>query len=144
MKLKVVIILSLFATNALALESEVLLPNRNIKRGESIYAEDFSTQIMNLKSHQNYIQKISNNMRAAKNLESGKPVRKNDVYVDSAVIHKGENVSVQFVRKNLIIELPAIALSNGNVNENVRVKTIDTNKILTGKVMQDGTVHIVN
>jgi flagella basal body P-ring formation protein FlgA len=124
---------------------DVLVAARNIKKGEIVSQDDFSYD--SVKSNKNYLTHVdlsSNNVKAARNIDSGKPIRKTDLYNDSAIIHKGERVVARFVRKNLSIEIPCIALTNGNVNEFVKIKTIDTNKVLTGKASEDGSVMIGN
>ncbi len=124
---------------------DVLVAARKIKKGEIVSQEDFSYD--SVKSNKNYLTHVdlsSNNVKAARNIDSGKPIRKTDLYNDSAIIHKGERVVARFVRKNLSIEIPCIALTNGNVNEFVKIKTIDTNKVLTGKASEDGSVMIGN
>ena len=128
-----------------ATADDVLVAVRNIKKGEIVSSDDFSYD--SVKSNKNYLSSIdlsANNVKAARNIEAGKPIRKTDLYVDSAIIHKGERVIAKFIRKNLSIEIPCIALTNGNVNEFVKIKTIDTNKVLTGKTSEDGSVMIGN
>lgn len=122
---------------------DVLVAARNIKKGEIVSQDDFSYD--SVKSNKNYLTHIdlsSNNVKAARNIDSGKPIRKTDLYTDSAVIHKGDRVIARFIRKNLSIEIPCIALSNAGINELVKIKSIDTNKILTGKVSEEGNVII--
>lgn len=124
---------------------DVLVTTRNIKKGEIITQEDLSYEAKELKSNRQYLSTIELDnrvVRANRNLESGQPIRKNDLYVDSAVIHKGENVTVRFIKKNLSIEIPCTALSNGNIGDIIRVKSLDTNKTLSGKVMDDGSILI--
>jgi flagella basal body P-ring formation protein FlgA len=128
-------------------ETSVLVTTRNIKKGEVVNEADLVYEEMQLKSNKNYLSKIdlSNSVvRASRNLESGKPLRRNDLYVDSAVVHRGENVTVKFIKKNLSIEIPCVALNNGNVGDIIKVKSIDTNKILSGKVTEDGSILISN
>ena len=124
---------------------DVLVATRNIKKGEIVSQEDFLYD--SVKTNKNYLTNVdlsANNVKAARNIETGKPIRKTDLYADSAIIHKGERVVARFVRKNLSIEIPCIALTNGNVNEFVKIKTIDTSKVLTGKASEDGSVMIGN
>ena len=128
-----------------ATADDVLVAARNIKKGEIVSPDDFSYD--SVKSNKNYLSNIdlnSNNIKATRNIEAGKPIRKTDLYVDSAVIHKGERVTARFIKKNLSIEVPCIALSNANVHEFVKVKSIDNNKVLTGRVSEDGSVMIGN
>jgi len=139
----IILLLCVFELQAFA-SQEILVPTRNIKKGEILNQEDFSYESIT-KSNKNYISNMEfdgNVVRANKNLEQGKYLRKNDIYIDKSIVHKGEQVIVRFAKKNLSIEVPCIALTNGNLNEMIKVKTIDSNKILTGKIIADGTILI--
>ena len=146
MKIKLVL-LFLFSliSEVVAAEIDVLVTTRNIKRGEIITQDDIKMEKIVSKNNSQYLCDINLDrypVKYTKNLETGKAIKKSDIYVDMALIHKGETVSAHLIKKNLIIEFVAIALSDGVLNENIRVKSIDTNKILTGKVMEDKTILI--
>ena len=144
----VIIFLCTVSIKAYASQSvDVLVTNRNIKKGEIINHTDLSYESKDSKLNKKYLSTIdldSRVVRASRNLESGHLIRRNDLYVDSAIIHKGENITVKFIKKNLSIEIPCTALSNGNVGDIIKVRSLDTNKTLSGKVMSDGTILIGN
>ena len=125
--------------------ADVIATARNIKRGEIITQDDIFYETIQSKLNKNYITNIEFDVgivRASKNLESGKYLKKNDLYIDTAIVHKGERVTAMFIRKNLSIEIPCIALTDGNLNETVKIKGIDSNKLLTGQVMENGIILI--
>lgn len=136
------ILLFLFiCSNAFANEQNVLVPIRKIKKGEIITERDVEIDIMKTKNR-NYISNINDNTKAARNLEIGKPIRITDVFVDLDLVHKGNTITARLIKKNLLIEFQALALTNGREDDIIRVKNLDTNKILSGKVMNDGSVAI--
>lgn len=57
-------------------------------------------------------------------------------------VRKGDAVTVKFSKKNLIIEMQGVALRNTNLGAVLRVKIIDSNKILSGKLIDHSTVLV--
>lgn len=145
LKLLIIFLIAINVPVFASQSTDVLVTTRNIKKGEIITQEDLSYESKELKSNKNYLSTIeleNRVVRASRNLESDHPIKKNDLYVDSAIIHKGENVTVRFIKKNLSIEIPCTALSNGNIGDVIRVRSLDTNKTLSGKVVNDGSILI--
>jgi flagella basal body P-ring formation protein FlgA len=135
------IALSLIISTVWADELEVLVPNRPIMKNEIITEADVSVGVAEKKG--SYIQSIEGNVvKARRNLEEGKPIKTSDVIIDNFLIHKGDMVTVRFARKNLLIEVQGLAMNNGAIGEAVKVKNLETNKMLHGKVTSDGFVEV--
>jgi flagella basal body P-ring formation protein FlgA len=136
------ILLLLFAYNVSAEEIEVLVPNRSIAKNEIITEVDLS--LATVEKRGNYLESIEGNVvvKARRNLEEGKPIKVSDVTIDRALVHKGDLVTVTFARKNLLIEIQGLALNNGAEGEVIKVKNLETNKILYGKVARGGIIEL--
>lgn len=124
--------------------ADVLFLERDIKKGEIITQDDTSVGAINSQTSRGYMSSVTENMRAKRNLEGGKPLKKTDVYTDNSLVKKGDIVSVKFIKKNLVIEVKGTAMGNGTVGEIIKIKTVDTNKILTGKISEEGSIIISN
>ncbi len=125
--------------------ADVLFLNKDIKKGELISKNNLSIGAINSQTSRGYISSInSDNVRAKKDLEAGKPLKKTDIYIDNYLIKKGDIVSAKFIKKNLIIEVKTSAISSGAIGDTIKVKTLDTNKLLTGKIAEDGSIFLSN
>ncbi len=143
----ILFLLLFLSTNVFAKEIDVLVPVRNIKRGEIVKQDDLVIESVDIKSTKEYLLSFdldSENFKAKKNLTAGKPIKKGDLIADNTTIHKGDIVTAKFIKKNLTIEVQAIALMDGKLNDTVRLKTTNTNKIVFAKVMEDGSIVILS
>jgi len=61
---------------------------------------------------------------------------------DAFLIDKGAAVEVVFVAGALVISTAAVSLTPGSAGDEIKVRNIDTGKILTGTIMADGTVRV--
>ena len=151
-KCYLILILFLFKTSLSFASQAIMVPNRDIKKGEIVKADDFLYDIMPLSSSKHYILEADAyalfhqypiySVKAIRRLEEGKPIKRSDLHIDNIVIRKGDIVKVKFMKKNLTIELPCVALSNAGINDSLKLKNTNSNKILTGIVLDDHSVAI--
>jgi flagella basal body P-ring formation protein FlgA len=131
-------------TPALAQEA-VLIPNRVIYPGETITAGA-------LKQVKLVPGKVKPDAVATTLPElDGKVARRTLLpgrYIPSAavrsawLIEQGAAVQVYFITGGLTISATAVTLQPGSPGDMVRVRTVDSGKVLTGTVMEDGTVRV--
>ncbi len=126
----------------------VAVPEKNIKKGELIQCDDFIHKNISVKSgsHHEYltlehINQANKLMYANKDLKHGMPVKLSDLRFD-ILVRKGQTITGRFRKNNLTIEAPCIAMSDGKANDVIKVRNANTNKILQGYVMDDGTVSM--
>jgi flagella basal body P-ring formation protein FlgA len=134
----------LFLTiNVEAREIPILSLQRDIKKSEVITEDDVEIEMIDQKTDRGYMQSLGDRpVKAMVNLTSGKPLKRSDVMIDRFSVHKGEMVTVQFVRKNLTIDTQGLAMSNGVIGDLIKVKNTDTNKIIIARVTGDRIVAI--
>lgn len=141
------LLLLLLPTAAAAQERDVLVPAKDIKRGEVIEENDLVIESLDVKSKEEYFAaspERNKSLKAKRNLAAGKPIKKSDLIAETNVIHKGDIVTAKFIKKNLTIEVQAIAMSNAKLNETVRLKTTNSNKIIIAKVREDGSIVVMS
>jgi flagella basal body P-ring formation protein FlgA len=107
--------------------NELILPNVSLK---SINFRNFySTPLI----------KIAPNLVASKIISKGAVINKSNTKIRPLIL-KGENVNVIFEDPNIEIFAKGKALSDGNLNDIIKVQI--NNKIYTGKVVGNGNVLI--
>ena len=133
----------LLSYNVEAREIPILLLQRDIKKFEVITEDDVRIEIIDQKTDRGYMQSLGERpIKAIANLTSGKPLKRVDVIVDKFSVHKGETVTIQFVRKNLTIYTQGLAMSNGAIGDIIKVKNTDTNKIIVGKIIGERIIVV--
>lgn len=118
-----------------------LIPVREIEKGELVTEDDFTYAREQNKQCLTSIE-FNKPIKARKKLSPEKIIRKGDLFLDSSIIHKGEIVTVKFIRNNLSIETKGSALQNGKAGDVIKIRNLNTNKILLGKVLEDGSLVI--
>jgi flagella basal body P-ring formation protein FlgA len=58
------------------------------------------------------------------------------------MLEQGATVQVSFVAGGLTISIAAVTLQPGSPGDVVKVRNIDSGKVLTGTVMEDGSVRV--
>ncbi len=61
---------------------------------------------------------------------------------DAYLFEKGVSVQMMFVAGALSIAATGVTLEPGSVGDQIKVRNIDSGKILTGIVMADGTIRV--
>ena len=71
----------------------------------------------------------------------GKAIKENDLEL-IPLIKKGGTVTIRYVNKNLSIETSGISTENGFAGKMIKVKNIDSNRLLHGVVVAEGVVEV--
>ncbi|AGA64195.1 Flagellar protein flgA precursor [Liberibacter crescens BT-1] len=61
----------------------------------------------------------------------------------SYVIKRGSNIRLVFIQGSMMISASGISLTDASVGDVIRVRNSDTGIIISGTVMIDGTVHVL-
>ncbi len=140
---KYIFLLLLFTSSVAAEDMQILVLNRDIRRDELITENDLGVEIIDRKSNRGYIETLGDRpVKALGNLKNGQRLKRADIVIDRFLVHKGEVVTVNFMKKNLVIETQALAMGNGAIGDTVKVKNLDTKRIIIGKVSGDRIVTI--
>jgi flagella basal body P-ring formation protein FlgA len=62
---------------------------------------------------------------------------------EAYVIERGKNISMVFSNNSMVITAQGVALQNGGLGEVVRARNLDSGVIISGTVMQDGTLRVI-
>lgn len=62
---------------------------------------------------------------------------------EAYVIERGKNISMVFSNNTMVITAQGVALQNGGLGEVVRARNLDSGIIISGTVMQDGTLRVI-
>ena len=62
---------------------------------------------------------------------------------EAYVIARGKNISMVFSNNSMVITAQGVALQNGGLGEVVRARNLDSGVIISGTVMQDGTLRVI-
>jgi len=80
---------------------------------------------------------------AKRRMKFGKSVKKTDIEF-SSVIKKGDSVAIRYINKNLLIEAVGISTEFGAIGDIIKVKNLNSNKILRGRVVDYGIIEVHN
>ncbi len=127
---------------------EVSVPIKDIEKGEALKEEDFKLSMLSLGKTKylyilNIVDKINNKESSAKHkLLANKPIKLSDIE-SQVILHKGQAVKLEFHKHNLTIESLGVCLMSGAVGDIIKVKNLDTNKVLQGVIINSNIVSIV-
>jgi flagella basal body P-ring formation protein FlgA len=134
-----------FSFSVEAAQVKALVLNKDIKRGQSITEDDVELEIIEDKTSNDFMTSLgSRPIKAIGNMKKGKSLKVSDLIIDRFLVHKGDTITVKFVRKNLVIETQGISLTNGTMKDMVKIKNLDSNKIVRGIVSGEREVKIPN
>lgn len=126
------------------LSADLLVPIRNIKRHEKLHPEMFTVKRFDITTRTERMLAEVEHMtgcRAKQNLTAGRyvPLSRLEKIPD---IENGAQIAIIGGSSLLEIRVKGVALQNGNIGESIRVKNVDSRKILVGRVIGPGTVEI--
>jgi len=140
---KFLLLLALINIDVYSEEIPVLFLRNDIKSSQLITEDDVEVVMIDQKTDRGYLRSLGDRpIKAISNLRNDKPLKKSDVLIDRFAIHKGDEVTVRFIKHNLNIEIRGLAMANGAIGDMVRVKNLETNKIIRSKVIDIGVVAI--
>ncbi|MDA1353874.1 MAG: flagellar basal body P-ring formation chaperone FlgA [bacterium] len=133
---------SLFArVNA---KANFIKTSRSLSPGEIFKKEDLNTELLELYNIPNSIVTDEDKIlgkEAAFDIKSGAMVLK-WMLKPVPVIRKHDVVTVKNKNKNVLVELKAVALENGELGDQIQVRVDATRRILSGEVVGTGNVEI--
>ena len=80
-------------------------------------------------------------MRTRRSLAAGTVVRSHFLE-RPPLVERGDAVTLRIIRGSLVIEARGQAKTSGNLGDSIRVENTDSRKIVTGRVSEDGSVHV--
>ncbi|WP_237684184.1 flagellar basal body P-ring formation chaperone FlgA [Pseudaminobacter soli (ex Zhang et al. 2022)] len=123
----------------------VLVPNRVIYPGETIVANALRELILaeGKVAPENVVIELSGleGKIAKRTLLPGRYVRPNALR-EAYVVEKGVAVEMIFAAGGLTISATAVTLEPGSAGDMVKLRNVDSGKIVSGTVMGDGTVRV--
>ncbi|MCP4567853.1 MAG: flagellar basal body P-ring formation protein FlgA [FCB group bacterium] len=124
--------------------ADLLVPVRNIKRHEPLTPDLFTLKRFDITKRTERMLGDNSHLqgsRAKQNLTAGRyvPLGRIEIIPD---VENGDQVALVGDGTLLDIRVKGVALQNGNIGETIRVKNIDSRKILVGRVKSPGTVEI--
>lgn len=132
------------AVQALAQET-VLIPNRVIYPGETISAD--ALKEVALKPGKQAPEAVAVTLAelegkvARRTLLTGRYIPLSSLR-EAYLVERGAAVEVVFVSGSLTISASAVTLEPGSAGDLVKVRNIDSGKILSGTVMADGSIRV--
>jgi flagella basal body P-ring formation protein FlgA len=118
--------------------------SKNILKGQEI-TEDSLTQIKVAKNYHNdkFVQQPEEiiGKYANYNLEPYKLIPKNGLK-SFELVKKGQGVKLVFTKNSLYIESSGITMQSGSINDIIRVRNTNSNKIVQGKIINSETVLV--
>jgi len=126
------------------LYADLLVPVRNIRRYEILEADMFETkrfEITHLNEKMLEDFESAAGCRARSNFSTGQRISLNRIEVIPDV-YSGHEVVVLGRSDLFEIRTRGVALQNGEIGETIRVRTMDSNKILRGRITGSETVEV--
>ncbi len=132
------------ATLDLKWKCEVLIALEDMERGERLYPWFFSFENIYM---ERCPQAVLDNTEELMNYVALRDIKKGSILKKSflkkePLIRRGEEVNVIFRSGNLEISFSGKALDTGFYGDIIRVKSLNTGKILRGRVISEGSVLI--
>jgi len=127
-----------------SLYHKILITKTALKRGQNISAKDVLAKEIKF----NAVNSLAladnadlNDLVLSKNVAAGNILRLNMVQTPF-LIHKDEQVTVLAQHYNASIATQAIALNNGKLNQQIKLRNISSNKIIRAYVLKKGLAQI--
>lgn len=121
---------------------KAVFAKRDIPKNHVITASDLTVKEIDLLATNKPIIKDLKHLigkQSKNNISLGNMLTEN-MFTEETVIYKDRIVNVIYNLKNLTIKNKATAIEDGKLGEIIRLKTIKTNTIITGKVIDHDTV----
>ncbi|MCS7213171.1 MAG: flagellar basal body P-ring formation chaperone FlgA [Candidatus Calescibacterium sp.] len=125
---------------------QVLVPTRRVERNEKLSFSDLEIKFVPL----TLVPKdfLSPDEISGREISLKVPVAKGEILrrahiADELVIRKGDKVKLVLENPKFYIEFPAIALSDAKSGEEIKVRNLNSNKVVYGRA-KEGRIVIVN
>jgi flagella basal body P-ring formation protein FlgA len=133
---------SLYVTADVQIETSIVVTRRAIARGEVLKASDLGTEMIPMAQlRQTSVTDIANvvGQAAKRNLAAHRPLSITQIEMPNAV-SKGDRVVIEHTSAVVRIQTTGIALSDGHVGEQIRVRNETSERIIRPWVLGKGRV----
>jgi flagella basal body P-ring formation protein FlgA len=123
---------------------KVLVLTQAIRRGEIITEKHLSYKNRDIGDlHRGYIldTKLVINKQAKRNLSAGIVITGNH-FIEPKLIKRGEKINIHATSTRFHISMAGIALMDGTKGQNIRVKNINSKRIIQATVVRPGQVSV--
>jgi flagella basal body P-ring formation protein FlgA len=137
------------ATTSYAIDAfkEVWVARRTIRKNEVLSGQDIEKvlrNVGNLVGLKTFPEQNPTGSFVEKGLPKGQIIYQ-DYLLSKPLVEKNEEVKVVFKSGSLTLEMDGVALENGfKIDDLIKVRLIDTGKVLTGKVKDNETIAVDN
>jgi flagellar basal body P-ring formation protein FlgA len=124
--------------------SDIVVANTTILKGEYISANKLKLIKQKVSGqHRRYFKKMKGvvGKEAKRNIMMDKPITANHLRTRYLVKRKHE-VIIEAKNSRLMVKMKGIALKNGKSNDRIKVRNINSNKIIEGVVSAEGVVTV--
>jgi flagellar basal body P-ring formation protein FlgA len=124
-------------------QQEVLAAKRNLNQGERIQPGDFEIKHVDISSGKDFLQLESDviGQQLLRAVQTGQGISRSDLRREAA-IKRGQLIRVVLGNEGFEVSASANAEESGFVGDLIRLKTIETQKVLNGRVIEQGKVRV--
>lgn len=135
---------TLYVPVKVRLQSEVVVANRPLARGEIISANDLSIakKDLNLLRYGYFRTFDGLSGKRVKNSISAGRIITPKLITQPIVIKRGQAVNIIAKTKQVEVRMNGVAMQNGAVGEHIQVKNVSSNKIVHGVVTAGGDIKV--
>ncbi|MHC5308408.1 flagellar basal body P-ring formation chaperone FlgA [Bartonella sp. LJL80] len=147
--------LSLFVAGLLLLVSSLtqayadrvgfIVPTRTVYAGQPVSEVGLSERMFFIKADAVplYVTDISQalNKVAKRTLTAGRPISLSAL-ADPVLIERGQSTRLVFTAGDLVITATGVSLQPGSAGDFIKIRNIDSGRVVTGTVLADGSVRV--
>lgn len=135
---------SVYVPVTIRAETEVLVANEHLPRGHILAASDLSLEVRLLKSR-------DRGFMHDPELAVGKALKRPASYGDTIMRHnlirplvvkRGDQVTLEASTGSITVIASGIAMANGHIGEQIKVKNISSKRIVNARIVNQGTVRV--
>jgi len=135
---------SVYVPVTISAETEVLVANNHLPRGHIITANDLSFEVRRLKSN-------SRGFMHEPEMAVGKALKRPASIGDTImrhnltrplVIKRGDQVTLEASAGAITVVASGVAMSNGHIGEQIKVKNTSSKRIVNARIVNQGTVRV--
>ena len=126
--------------------ADIVVANRNLHKGDILRASDIEFHRVNTSTAgRGYIDDIARveGMELKKPIKEGQLVKMSHIKKPDIIL-KGQSVTVSSSTMFLTVESPGIALHNGQLGEQIKVKNERSNRVVSAHVIAPGKVEVAS
>lgn len=124
-------------------EKPVVVAQRDIRSGEELKAKDFSVEYADITYSKDALLKLEQieNALAVNHISAYSPLSSQQIKRKPAVL-RGQQVQIQAGDEQLEVTAAAVSEQDGAIGEMIRLKLMGSQKMISGEIINKGTVKI--